>query len=212
VLGLVLHGQEEQRRAFDEALALRPKFPLALYCRAGVRNNLGDREGAIRDYDEAIRASPGFAEAYLHRGSVHYGRGDAPRAYDDFDLLIRMGALLPGAYNGRGRVLTELMGKPAEGLPDLDRALSLMPEGYILPWLARAKANLLLKRYDAAIADATKALSISAWADVYLIRGLARLEKGEREGAGADLEAALNGTVDAVPRRQVEAALERLKR
>ncbi|HLF94819.1 MAG TPA: tetratricopeptide repeat protein, partial [Planctomycetota bacterium] len=212
LLGLVLDAPAEQKRAFDEALAARPKFALALYCRAGVRNAMQDREGAIRDYDEAVRASPGFAEAYLHRGSLHYGFGRAGPAFEDFDRLIRMKALLPGAYNGRGRVLAELMGKPAEALPDLDRAVELMPEGYILPWMARAKAHLQLRQYDRAIADATKALAIHRWADVYATRGLAREGKGDRAGAVEDLETALKGTTDPAPRKRLEEALDRLRR
>ncbi len=211
LLGLVVEGDAAELRAFDEALALRPKFPLALYCRAGVKNHLGDREGAIRDYDEAIRVCPGFAEAYLHRGSVHFGMRDAKRAFDDFDHLVRNGVLLPGAYNGRGRVRAELLERPDEGIADLDRAIALQPEGYILPWMARAKANLALKRWDAAIADATKALSMSKWADVYAVRGLARAGKGVGAAARADLEEGIKATLDPVMQKQVRAALEGLR-
>jgi tetratricopeptide (TPR) repeat protein/tRNA A-37 threonylcarbamoyl transferase component Bud32 len=209
--GLVEEGDSAQLRAFDEALALRPKFPLALYCRAGVKNHLMDRAAAIRDYDEAIRVCPGFSEAYLHRGSIHFGLRDAARAYEDFDRLVKKGALLPGAYNGRGRVLVEFLDRPREGIEDLDRAIALQPEGYILPWIARAKANLALQRYDGAIADATKALSMSKWADAYAIRGLARAEKGEREAASADLREGLKGALEPALQKKIQSALDRLR-
>src|SRR5207237_8215722 len=94
-----------QLKAFDEALSLRPKFPLALYSRAAVR----DLEGSLEDYDRAIAISPGFAEAYLNRGSHRLTKKDEKGAYEACDLLIRMGAQPAGAYNGRARTLLELM-------------------------------------------------------------------------------------------------------
>jgi len=208
--GLVEEGDLAQIRAFDEAIALRPKFPLALYCRAGVRNHVGDRDGALHDYEETIRISPTLAEAYLHRGSTRWALKDAAGAYEDFDRLIRMGVLLPGAYNGRGRTLLELMGKIEEGIADLDHAITLQPDGYILPWMARAKAHLQLKHYEQAESDATKALSISKWGDVYAIRGLARAERGNRDGAIADLREAMKGTADPAMRARIEESLARL--
>ncbi|HXX94094.1 MAG TPA: tetratricopeptide repeat protein, partial [Planctomycetota bacterium] len=210
LLGLVEEGDAAQLRAFDEALALRPKFPLALYCRAGVRNRLSDREGALRDYDEALRVCPGFSQVYLHRGSIYFGLRDAPRAFEDFDRLVKKGVLLPGAYNGRGRVLVEFMGQPERGLEDLDRAIALQPEGYILPWIARAKANRALRRYDVAIADATKALSMSKWPDVYALRGLVKADQGDLAGAEADLREGLKGTAEPALREEIQAALRRI--
>jgi tetratricopeptide (TPR) repeat protein/tRNA A-37 threonylcarbamoyl transferase component Bud32 len=208
LLGLVVRSPAAQIKAFEEALTLRPKFPLALYSRATVR----DPDGAIEDYDRAIAISPGFAEAYLNRGSAKWFKKDAKGAYDDFDHLIRMGAQLPGAYNGRGRTLLELMNDPDRALPDLDLAIRLRPDGYILPYIARAKAHLMKKNYDAAIADATKAISISPWPDPFMTRGLARMGKGDRTGARPDLEEALKrNPFDSASRKEILDALERLK-
>lgn len=209
LLGLVQDSKDAQIRAFDEALALRPKFPLALYGRASAR----DPEGAIEDYDRALAISPGFAEAYLNRGSARWAKGDARGAYADFDLLIRRGALLPGAYNGRGRTVLELMNDPDRALPDLDEAIRLRPQGYVLPYIARSRARLFRKDYDGAIADATKAISISPWSEPFYTRGAARLEKGELDQARADLDEALRQGPPAGPRhREILVALERLKR
>lgn len=209
LLGLVQDTRPEQLRAFDEALALRPKFPLALYSRASVR----DPDGALQDYDLAIAVSPGFAEAYLNRGSARWAKRDAPGAYADFDLLIRRKELLSGAYNGRGRTLLELMNDPDRAMPDLDEAIRLRPEGYVLPYIARAKAHLQRKEYAAAVADATKAISISAWSDPFWTRGLALLESGDREGARRDLEEALRkGPADGPVRQEILKDLERARR
>jgi tetratricopeptide (TPR) repeat protein len=208
LLGLVELSPPEQLRAFDAALALRPKFPLALYSRASVR----DPDGAIQDYDLAIAVSPGFSEAYLNRGSTKWAKGDATGAYADFDLLIRRKEVLPGAYNGRGRTLLELMNDPDRAMPDLDEAIRLRPEGYVLPYIARAKAKLLQKHYDAAIADATKAISISAWSDPFWTRGLARLATGDRAAAASDLEEALRrGPAQGPLRQEILKDLERAR-
>jgi tetratricopeptide (TPR) repeat protein/tRNA A-37 threonylcarbamoyl transferase component Bud32 len=187
LLGLVLDSRPEQIKAFDAALALRPKFPLALYSRAWVRE---PRE-AVRDYDLLLEISPGFSEAYLNRGSAKWALKDARGAYEDFDRLIQRGQFLPGAYNGRGRTLLELMNDPDRAMADLDEAIRLRPEGYVLPYMSRARANLLKGRYEAAIADATKAISISAWSEIFHTRGAARLATGDRAGALKDLEEAL---------------------
>jgi hypothetical protein len=54
---------------------------------------------------------------------------------------------------------------------------------------------------------------MNAWSEVYLIRGLARLGKGDREGARADLQEALRRSgQDAALRKEVEDALERAKK
>jgi len=198
LLGLVLETRPEQMRAFGEALALRPKFPLALYSRASVR----EADGALLDYDLAIAVSPGFAEAYLNRGSARWAKRDAQGALEDFEVLIRRKELLSGAYNGRGRTLLELMNDPDRALPDLDEAIRLRPEGYVLPYIARAKAHLLKRNYPAAIADATKAISISAWSDPFWTRGNARLATGDRTGAVRDLEEALRKGPSEGPVRQ----------
>jgi tetratricopeptide (TPR) repeat protein/tRNA A-37 threonylcarbamoyl transferase component Bud32 len=209
LLGLVEESKEAQIPFFDAALFLRPKFPLALYSRASAR----DPDGAIQDYDRALEISPGFAEAYLNRGSARWAKGDAKGAYADFDELLRRGALLAGAYNGRGRTLLELMNDPDRALPDLNEAIRLRPEGYVLPYIARSRARLLKKDYDGAIADATKALSISAWSEPFYTRGAARLEKGDRAAALPDLEEALRkGPAEGPRRQEIVDALERAKR
>lgn len=209
LMGLVLDSRAAQIKAFDEALSLRPKFPLALYSRASLR----DPEGAIEDYDRAIAISPGFAEAYLNRGSKRWAKKDAEGAYADFDRLIRMGTLLPGAYNGRGRTLVELMNDPARALPDLDESIRLRPEGYVLPYIARARAHYLLRQYELAIADATKAISISPWPEPFLIRGLARLDQGNRTEARADLEEALRrGPLEPAYQKDLLGAIERARK
>ena len=121
--------------------------------------------------------------------------------------------LLPGAYNGRGRTALELLHDPDRALPDLNEAIRLRPEGYVLPYIARSRARLLKKDYDGAIADATKAISISAWSEPFLTRGLAHLEKGDRAAARADLEEALRKIGAEDPSRPaISEALERAKR
>ena len=103
------------------------------------------------DYDRALAISPSFAEAYLNRGSARWAKEDANGAYADFDAPHPPGAQLAGAYNGRGRTLLELMNDPDRAMPDLDEAIRLRPEGYVLPYIARvegAAAEEGLRRRD----------------------------------------------------------------
>jgi tetratricopeptide (TPR) repeat protein len=208
LMGLVLGTKAAQLKAFDEALSLRPKFPLALYSRATV---LEDTDARIQDLDRAIAISPGFAEAYLNRGSWKWGKGDAKGAYEDFDHLIKTGQHLAGAYNGRGRTLLELMHDPDRAIPDLDEAIRLRPEGYNLPWNARARAYYMKKDYERAIADANKAIKMAAWSDPIMTRGLCKLALGDKAGARADLEDALRKGVDVRLRQELLDGIERAK-
>ncbi len=210
LLGMAQVDPADSLKSLNEAIALRPKFPFALYARANTRKALQDETGAIADYTEAIRISPGFAEAYLDRGSARWGKGDATGAFEDFDGLVQKGALLPGAYNGRGRTLSELMGKPAEAIPDLTEAIRLQPR-YGLAWFARARAHLLMGKHAEALADAEQAIARgAAWPDTYFLRGRARAGLGDKNGARQDYERALD-TRNPEMLRDVRAAIERLR-
>jgi len=78
--------------------------------------------------------------------------------------------------------------------------------------MSRARSYLLKKDYNQSIADASKAISMNPWAEVFLIRGLAKLGKGDRDGARVDLTEALRRTgPDPVQRKEIEDALERAK-
>jgi tetratricopeptide (TPR) repeat protein len=195
--GLVEKDPAARRKAYDAALALRPRFPLALYSRAWTPG--GD---ALADYEEIIRIAPGLAEAWIFRGSIlALDRTDYAGAARDFDELIRRGVHLAPAYNGRA--LARLRTNDWDGaIADCGEAIRVKPDGYHLPWLHRAEARLGKGDADGAVADATRALEILGSREgrerPHLVRARARLAKGDRAGALEDARRAGSAGADLV--------------
>ncbi|HYE99143.1 MAG TPA: hypothetical protein VEJ18_09550, partial [Planctomycetota bacterium] len=187
--GLVEDDRAAATRCYDQALAIRPRFPLALYSRAWSRGG-----GGFEDFDAAIRCAPGFAEAYIFRGSALLGDPrKAAAAAADFDVLVRRGLYLAPAYNGRGAARLKL-GQLDAAIEDVTEAIRLKPDGYHIPWVLRAEARLAQNNPQAAVADATRALEILGEREgrerCLVVRGRARALLGERAGAVADLRSA----------------------
>ncbi|WP_235334598.1 tetratricopeptide repeat protein [Aphanizomenon flos-aquae] len=64
--------------------------PLAYYGRGFVRNDLGDKQGAIDDYTLAIKFNPNDAYAYHGRGNVKSALGDKQGAIADFQQAVKL--------------------------------------------------------------------------------------------------------------------------
>ncbi len=201
LLGLAAERPRDSLPHFDAAIALRPKFPLALYSRADARARLKDHDGAVADYDEAIRIVPEFAEAHIYRATVFYQKRDAAAALEAFTRAIARGFLLPAAYNGRGWTRVELLGDLDGGIEDLSEAIRLMPYGYGLPYAGRAAAYFKKGAWAQAAADCTKALALMPdWDNLRRTRARCRAQLGDLEGAAEDLKAAGAGPGDEPPK------------
>ncbi|WP_137669243.1 tetratricopeptide repeat-containing S1 family peptidase, partial [Sphaerospermopsis reniformis] len=74
VLG-ALKKYREAEAAINKAIELSPRA--AFYNNRGViRDELGDKQGAIDDYNQAIKINPNYANAYIGRGNVRDDLGD----------------------------------------------------------------------------------------------------------------------------------------
>jgi serine/threonine protein kinase/Tfp pilus assembly protein PilF len=188
--GLTLKKRADQLAAFNEALAIRPKFPLALYSRAWIGGQPGN--GPV-DFTEAMRCAPGFSEPLIFRGS-HYltDPKTIDKAIADFDELIRRGVHLAPAYNGRGYAWIRLKDYE-KAAADFSEAIRIKPDGYHLPWIGRAEARLLKGDAIGAVADAGRAVDIEKGEGRKMclaMRGRARSAAGDRTGAIEDLKQA----------------------
>ncbi len=189
LLGLVLKDKKEQLQAFNAALAIRPKFPLALYSRAWV----GGWPNGPADFTEALKCAPGFAEPLIFRGSAYLNDpATIGAAIADFDELIRRGVHLAPAFNGRG--FAHLRQKNWDAaIADFSEAIKARPQGYHLPWVGRAEGRLMKGDARGAIEDADRALSIEKTdgrKTCLMWRGRAKAALGDRAGAIEDLKQA----------------------
>lgn len=171
----------------------------------------------------AIAHAPADARLYLRRGELHRVHEDWDAALADFD---RAAALAPGddAIDFlRGRTL-EQAGRAAPARTALDRYLARHPD-HTDALLARARALRALGEYQAAVADFTRAVELTARPDpdVFLERARVELALGDTDRAltGIDAGIARVGSIASLQsfaidvelqRGRVDAALARLDR
>lgn len=110
---------------YDEALGIRPDFPLALNNRAWALFKLGRPSDGMDDVEKALRLSPQSPYALDTRAHIRQALGDAAAAFADYKLamlyggerIVKMyqcGLRSQGLYNG-----------PVDGVdsPTMQRAL-----------------------------------------------------------------------------------------
>jgi tetratricopeptide (TPR) repeat protein/tRNA A-37 threonylcarbamoyl transferase component Bud32 len=210
LMGLVSKSKTDKRRCLDQAINLRPKFPLALFSRAVHLAANAELTEALRDYDRVIELCPTFAEAYVNRGSLRFRLKDARGATEDFETLMKLGVRLGAAYTGRARTRFELQGDAEGALADFAESLRHNPNHY-LPYQARARLHLAKGNLDGAIADSTRSLELQKDAVSLLTRFRARALKGDLAAALEDGRAYLKETPkDAEVQKEVEELQRRL--
>lgn len=185
----------ERRQAladFDKAIAIDAK-PETLSQRAGVREALGDRAGAIEDLRSAQSLAPsnGAVLARLTMLLAETGKKDEALALLDPRIEER-GENLPEMLSAKATVLARA-GDAEAALDAIDRAISDKPgNGRLLNnrcWLQ----GTLNVRLDAALKDCTRAIELSDQIAAMALdsRALVYFRQNRLGEAAADLDAAL---------------------
>ncbi|MDB9475371.1 tetratricopeptide repeat protein [Dolichospermum circinale] len=184
-----LKRYKEAAAAINKAIELSPRA--AFYNNRGnVRNELGDKPGAIDDFNQAIKFNPNLAQAYYNRGNVRDELGDKQGAIDDYTLAIKINPNYALAYYNRGVVRNEL-GDKQGAIDDYTQAIKINPN------LAQAYNNRGNVRDDlgdkpGAIDDYTLAIKFNPnYAEAYSNRGNVRYESGDKPGAIDDYTQAI---------------------
>ena len=136
----------------------------------------------IADLDARIAAHPADATLYLKRGEVHRSRSDWKAADDDYRRAHELDPALEAADFHLGRMLVEA-GRPAEGIPSLDRFLAKHPD-HPGALAVRARARARLGRNLEAAEDYSRAIAQHgpqrpADPDLYIERARALAEAPE---------------------------------
>lgn len=148
---------------------------------------------AVKAFDRAIALKPDSLDAHYGKGLALLGN-DYPAALRSFDRAIQ---LVPAGnqsnyyYLWKYRsVALKALGKDAEALVAISRAIDLEPQDIIL---FNEQADLLkrLKRYPEAIALYDKIIAKEPKAWLYSNRGNAKSELGDNKGALADYDSAI---------------------
>lgn len=124
-LGRHAHSLE----VFDRAIAIEPREPTLYYNRALVRRELGQIDAAAEDLEACLARQAGHAQAHWALASLR----TCDAGFQHVERLQRLLARLPAGSPGEEALVLSLfkelddLGRPAEAMPLLKRALALRP-------------------------------------------------------------------------------------
>jgi Tfp pilus assembly protein PilF len=144
-----------------EAIRVNPNNIFALFKRAFIYADRGDKDRALEDFGAVIAASDKFpyrAEAYKGRGSVFLRSSEYQKAVDDFSAALKIDRALWEAYLGRAEALLR-QGRSAEALADSNQVLWLQPY-FATAYITRARIYGSLGRAPDAAVDSARAAAL----------------------------------------------------
>lgn len=148
----------------DAAIADFPKQPTFYALKAQILLRANRSQEALATIVRALDIAADDALSLWIRGLIYQQQGAHARAIEDFTQAIAREddnpALKIQATGSRGMALVEL-GRYAEGLNDLNRAIEARPSAYAERQF-RVQANLALARLPAAQADLDTLLEMNA--------------------------------------------------
>ena len=190
------HRLDDALLAFTRGIAIDDHFRqryVTMYAqRAFVLQQLGRHAEALDDYARAIalnEPTTNQAQYHFHRAMCLEALGDLEGAVAEHGRSIALYPDHPGPYHLRGKLLVDRLGRHAEGIPDLDRLLSMreVPEAYQL----RALAKVSTSRHAEAIADAAHAEQLAPGAYNHYLLAVAYGATGDEARTREHVEATL---------------------
>ncbi|KVN21083.1 MULTISPECIES: tetratricopeptide repeat protein [unclassified Burkholderia] len=174
----------------DEALAINPAHPRALYQRAGLLAQLARHDDARAAYDRLLERTPGFADGYVKRSDTLRALGRFDAALADCDRAVALAGRTFDAMRARGLALRAL-GRFGDAADSYGHALALTPGSADVLFL-RGVAYLDLHEPERALADFNAAIAASpGFVDAIFNSSIALDQLGRHDDALARCERAL---------------------
>ncbi len=186
--GLTSSGVE-RLAAYNRALAIRPRFAPALFCRAHHKETAQDLTGALADYDDVIALRPLMPWARINRASVRSEAGDFEGAIADCDAVLKVDARNAMALANRA-VAHMKAGRLREAIADADAVVTLVPR-MATAWSQRSLMRMAGGDLAGALADASRAIELGPSPRGYHIRATVRIRLGDLDAAIADYDGAV---------------------
>jgi len=170
---------------YTRAITLDSGGVEALTNRGVLRDLNNDHDAAIEDYTLAIRLKPGNADAYGKRAETYQKLGRYADAVADYSAALKLDSTtyefdprlhFANVYFGRGSVFYK-MGRLDDALADFDSTLALSPN-HTLALISKGVALADKKRYDSAITEYSKAISLLTAGEYDGVKMLAFLQRG----------------------------------
>jgi len=178
----------------SEAIRLNPKFGKALANRglAYTRADLLDK--ALVDLDNALRIGRS-AIVLRWRAAVYSRMGRTKDALMDLDEAVRLGEHLPESYFARAHLRSE-MGDAAGAMEDAKALVAAVPDEPD-SYFSYARYCVLQERYDEAIANVDRAISINPKAAFpFEFRGSIWICRGDSARGLSDIDTAIRMKAD----------------
>jgi Tfp pilus assembly protein PilF len=184
-------GRREAMAQFNQAVALNPRYTIAYFLRAIVKDKLNDPQGALADYNQAISLNPKIGASYYNRGILKEQLNNPQGALADYNQAISLDPKFVEVYNNRG-VLRYLKLNDLQGaLADFNQAISLYPN-FVSAYNNRGILKDQLNDPQGALADYNQVISLNSnYATAYIRRGNLKVQKlNDTPGAIADFRTA----------------------
>jgi tetratricopeptide (TPR) repeat protein len=167
-------GRREAVAQFNQAVALNPRYTIAYFLRAYVKDLLNDPQGALADFNQGISLNPKIATAYNNRGNLKKDKLNDPQgALADFNQGISLNPKNANAYYNRGVLKAQKLNNPKGALSDYNQAISLNPK---FATAYNNRGSLKAKKLNdpkGALSDFNQAISLNPkYADAYYNRGV----------------------------------------
>jgi tetratricopeptide (TPR) repeat protein len=207
---LYVRNYDKAIEDYTAYIQMKPKEGKAYFSRGKAHRKQEQYIEAIRDFSTAINLDPNDVAAYYNRSLCKYILDDMAGAISDCEAIIERlqpdskpdGFLVAAAMHQKGYCLSE-MSKYAEALLWINKALELDPNtGSILR--SRGEVYYKQKKYKEAIQDINKSIQLDSdyatkqkdgkdgliYGMPYYIRGMSKIEIGDKTGGCADLSKA----------------------
>lgn len=186
----LLGAYDRAVRDFDRALAINDRNHEAFYYRAVCRKHQGDYGGAAGDLKAALSIFPDDGSYYTELGNLYLGQG---RYQEALEYLHKAQEKNPddGVTHLLRGTCYYLLKKYDRAIADLSKAIGL---GHDLEKACFLRANCYKEqeRTDLAVQDYSRVIKLNPeHFRAYFHRGLIRLDRGDKKGGIADLNAYL---------------------
>ncbi|NEP86906.1 MAG: tetratricopeptide repeat protein [Okeania sp. SIO2C2] len=175
---------------FSRVIEINPNFAEAYYGRGLARFDLGNNNEAIADYTQALAINPNYIDAYLARGIAKLAVKDISATIEDANQIITINNHYAPAYKLLGNAYRK-QDNQADAIDNFKRGAELYLEQKDAVNCRKCLDNI--KQIQSVSTPAVKIENNLQKGDskTFLTRMLRRFEKGDRQGAIADLNWAL---------------------
>lgn len=177
---------------FDKSIKLNASYADTYLSRAITQNMRGAREAALADLDTYLDKKGEVAEAHVNRARLFRAMKEPNRAFSELQRAADLDPADDKVEAMRALALVDL-GELSPARAAAEKAITEKPDD-ALPYYARAFVSFAEKKFDDAMRDVEKALSIKdKHIAAHTLKGKLHEERGEKSAAEASYRRALEG-------------------